>query len=119
MRTSLTLSCCFVGYTITQLLEKYKRAVVKAVMRLKNYLTFTPFRPPVFSQRVLNLKPLPPSPVAAPPEERHRGSPLILHLRLHLLFLPPAVPVMPPSCCGCLSQYTHHHLVAFLLTFFR
>ncbi|XP_029317491.1 sugar phosphate exchanger 3 isoform X2 [Cottoperca gobio] len=25
---------------------------------------------------------------------------------------------MPPSCCGCLSQYTHHHLVAFLLTFF-
>uniref|UniRef100_H3DMF8 Sugar phosphate exchanger 3 n=1 Tax=Tetraodon nigroviridis TaxID=99883 RepID=H3DMF8_TETNG len=29
-----------------------------------------------------------------------------------------AVPVMPPSCCGCLSQYTHHHLVAFLLTFF-
>ncbi|XP_077450469.1 sugar phosphate exchanger 3 isoform X2 [Stigmatopora argus] len=27
-------------------------------------------------------------------------------------------PVMPPSCCGFLSQYTHHHLVAFLLTFF-
>uniref|UniRef100_A0A7N8X933 Sugar phosphate exchanger 3 n=1 Tax=Mastacembelus armatus TaxID=205130 RepID=A0A7N8X933_9TELE len=25
---------------------------------------------------------------------------------------------MPPSCCGYLSQYTHHHLVAFLLTFF-
>ncbi|XP_068611262.1 sugar phosphate exchanger 3 [Brachionichthys hirsutus] len=25
---------------------------------------------------------------------------------------------MPPSCCGCLSQYTHHHLVVFLLTFF-
>uniref|UniRef100_A0A3Q3VN41 Sugar phosphate exchanger 3 n=1 Tax=Mola mola TaxID=94237 RepID=A0A3Q3VN41_MOLML len=25
---------------------------------------------------------------------------------------------MPPTCCGCLSQYTHHHLVAFLLTFF-
>lgn len=25
---------------------------------------------------------------------------------------------MPPLCCGCLSQYTHHHLVAFLLTFF-
>ncbi|XP_061770506.1 sugar phosphate exchanger 3 [Nerophis ophidion] len=25
---------------------------------------------------------------------------------------------MPPSCCGFLSQYTHHHLVAFLLTFF-
>ncbi|KAM4615441.1 sugar phosphate exchanger 3 [Polymixia lowei] len=25
---------------------------------------------------------------------------------------------MPPSCCGCQSQYTHHHLVAFLLTFF-
>nr|XP_057934616.1 sugar phosphate exchanger 3 [Doryrhamphus excisus]XP_057934617.1 sugar phosphate exchanger 3 [Doryrhamphus excisus]XP_057934619.1 sugar phosphate exchanger 3 [Doryrhamphus excisus]XP_057934620.1 sugar phosphate exchanger 3 [Doryrhamphus excisus]XP_057934621.1 sugar phosphate exchanger 3 [Doryrhamphus excisus]XP_057934622.1 sugar phosphate exchanger 3 [Doryrhamphus excisus] len=25
---------------------------------------------------------------------------------------------MPPSCCGCLSQYTHHHLVTFLLTFF-
>uniref|UniRef100_A0A672GXB5 Sugar phosphate exchanger 3 n=1 Tax=Salarias fasciatus TaxID=181472 RepID=A0A672GXB5_SALFA len=31
---------------------------------------------------------------------------------------PPAAPVMPPSCCGCLSQYTHHHLVVFLLTFF-
>uniref|UniRef100_A0A4W6FKG9 Sugar phosphate exchanger 3 n=2 Tax=Lates calcarifer TaxID=8187 RepID=A0A4W6FKG9_LATCA len=31
---------------------------------------------------------------------------------------PPAAPVMPPSCCGYLSQYTHHHLVAFLLTFF-
>ncbi|TNN71911.1 Sugar phosphate exchanger 3 [Liparis tanakae] len=27
-------------------------------------------------------------------------------------------PVMPPLCCGYLSQYTHHHLVAFLLTFF-
>lgn len=40
-------------------------------------------------------------------------------LVLHLLFLPLAVPVMPPSCCGCLSQYTHHHLVTFLLTFFR
>lgn len=25
---------------------------------------------------------------------------------------------MPSSCCGYLSQYTHHHLVAFLLTFF-
>uniref|UniRef100_A0A8C5HUF5 Sugar phosphate exchanger 3 n=1 Tax=Gouania willdenowi TaxID=441366 RepID=A0A8C5HUF5_GOUWI len=25
---------------------------------------------------------------------------------------------MPPSCRGCLSQYTHHHLVVFLLTFF-
>uniref|UniRef100_A0A3B4XB26 Sugar phosphate exchanger 3 n=1 Tax=Seriola lalandi dorsalis TaxID=1841481 RepID=A0A3B4XB26_SERLL len=25
---------------------------------------------------------------------------------------------MPPSCCGYLSQYTHHHLVTFLLTFF-
>ncbi|XP_007578357.1 sugar phosphate exchanger 3 [Poecilia formosa] len=25
---------------------------------------------------------------------------------------------MPPSCFGCLSQYTHHHLVVFLLTFF-
>ncbi|TWW64562.1 sugar phosphate exchanger 3 [Takifugu flavidus] len=25
---------------------------------------------------------------------------------------------MPPSCCGCLSQYTHHHLLTFLLTFF-
>ncbi|XP_056281107.1 sugar phosphate exchanger 3 isoform X1 [Pseudoliparis swirei] len=25
---------------------------------------------------------------------------------------------MPPLCCGYLSQYTHHHLVAFLLTFF-
>ncbi|XP_075967531.1 sugar phosphate exchanger 3 [Anarhichas minor] len=25
---------------------------------------------------------------------------------------------MPPSCCGYLSQYTHHHLVVFLLTFF-
>ncbi|XP_054480467.1 sugar phosphate exchanger 3 [Anoplopoma fimbria] len=25
---------------------------------------------------------------------------------------------MPPPCCGYLSQYTHHHLVAFLLTFF-
>uniref|UniRef100_A0A3P9JYB8 Major facilitator superfamily (MFS) profile domain-containing protein n=1 Tax=Oryzias latipes TaxID=8090 RepID=A0A3P9JYB8_ORYLA len=25
---------------------------------------------------------------------------------------------MPPSCCGCLSQYTHHHLAVFLLTFF-
>lgn len=25
---------------------------------------------------------------------------------------------MPPLCCGCLSQYTHHHLAAFLLTFF-
>uniref|UniRef100_A0A8C6KKD1 Sugar phosphate exchanger 3 n=1 Tax=Nothobranchius furzeri TaxID=105023 RepID=A0A8C6KKD1_NOTFU len=25
---------------------------------------------------------------------------------------------MPPSYCGYLSQYTHHHLVVFLLTFF-
>ncbi|CAI5635798.1 sugar phosphate exchanger 3 [Oreochromis niloticus] len=25
---------------------------------------------------------------------------------------------MPPSCCASLSQYTHHHLVVFLLTFF-
>ncbi|TDG96784.1 hypothetical protein EPR50_G00232340 [Perca flavescens] len=25
---------------------------------------------------------------------------------------------MPPPCCGYLSQYTHHHLVVFLLTFF-
>ncbi|KAM9823632.1 sugar phosphate exchanger 3 [Neosynchiropus ocellatus] len=25
---------------------------------------------------------------------------------------------MPPSCCGYLSQYTHHHLIVFLLTFF-
>ncbi|XP_062338807.1 sugar phosphate exchanger 3 [Osmerus eperlanus] len=25
---------------------------------------------------------------------------------------------MPPPCCGFLSQFTHHHLVAFLLTFF-
>ncbi|XP_017280372.1 sugar phosphate exchanger 3 [Kryptolebias marmoratus] len=25
---------------------------------------------------------------------------------------------MPPSCCGYLSQFTHHHLVVFLLTFF-
>ncbi|KAG7455805.1 hypothetical protein MATL_G00244910 [Megalops atlanticus] len=25
---------------------------------------------------------------------------------------------MSPPCCGFLSQYTHHHLVAFLLTFF-
>ncbi|CAB1412357.1 unnamed protein product [Pleuronectes platessa] len=25
---------------------------------------------------------------------------------------------MPPLCCGYLSQYTNHHLVAFLLTFF-
>ncbi|KAM9845898.1 sugar phosphate exchanger 3 [Aulostomus maculatus] len=25
---------------------------------------------------------------------------------------------MPPLCCGYLSQYTHHHLVVFLLTFF-
>ncbi|KAF6718547.1 Sugar phosphate exchanger 3 [Oryzias melastigma] len=25
---------------------------------------------------------------------------------------------MPPSRCGCLSQYTHHHLAVFLLTFF-
>ncbi|XP_053718242.1 sugar phosphate exchanger 3 isoform X2 [Synchiropus splendidus] len=25
---------------------------------------------------------------------------------------------MPPSCCGHLSQYTHHHLIVFLLTFF-
>ncbi|XP_034019660.1 sugar phosphate exchanger 3 [Thalassophryne amazonica] len=25
---------------------------------------------------------------------------------------------MPPSCCGCLSQYTYHHLAVFLLTFF-
>ncbi|XP_076007733.1 sugar phosphate exchanger 3 [Genypterus blacodes] len=24
---------------------------------------------------------------------------------------------MPPPCCGHLSQYTHHHLVVFLLTF--
>ncbi|KAF0029570.1 hypothetical protein F2P81_018675 [Scophthalmus maximus] len=29
-----------------------------------------------------------------------------------------AVPGMPPPCCGYLSQYTNHHLVAFLLTFF-
>uniref|UniRef100_A0A8C9SIT8 Sugar phosphate exchanger 3 n=2 Tax=Scleropages formosus TaxID=113540 RepID=A0A8C9SIT8_SCLFO len=27
-------------------------------------------------------------------------------------------PVMSPPCCGFLSQYTHHHLVTFLLTFF-
>lgn len=25
---------------------------------------------------------------------------------------------MPPMCCGFLSQFTHHHLVVFLLTFF-
>ncbi|XP_008314101.1 sugar phosphate exchanger 3 [Cynoglossus semilaevis] len=25
---------------------------------------------------------------------------------------------MPSPCCGCLSQYTNHHLVAFFLTFF-
>lgn len=25
---------------------------------------------------------------------------------------------MPPSCCGSQSQYTHHHLVTFSLTFF-
>ncbi|KAA8580052.1 hypothetical protein FQN60_005587 [Etheostoma spectabile] len=39
-------------------------------------------------------------------------------LVLHLLYFPSAAPVMPPSCCGYLSQYTHHHLVVFLLTFF-
>uniref|UniRef100_A0A673YE42 Sugar phosphate exchanger 3 n=1 Tax=Salmo trutta TaxID=8032 RepID=A0A673YE42_SALTR len=27
-------------------------------------------------------------------------------------------PVMSSPCCGFLAQYTHHHLVAFLLTFF-
>lgn len=58
------------------------------------------------------------------PSLSHRCSPLktpinTSFLVLHLLFLPLAVPVMPPTCCGCLSQYTHHHLVAFLLTFFR
>ncbi|KAG7496187.1 sugar phosphate exchanger 3 [Solea senegalensis] len=29
-----------------------------------------------------------------------------------------AAPVMPSPCCGYLSQYTNHHLVVFLLTFF-
>ncbi|XP_023666162.1 sugar phosphate exchanger 3 isoform X1 [Paramormyrops kingsleyae] len=34
------------------------------------------------------------------------------------LCLHPETPVMSPPCCRFLSQYTHHHLIAFLLTFF-
>ncbi|KAJ8381997.1 hypothetical protein SKAU_G00027750 [Synaphobranchus kaupii] len=50
----------------------------------------------------------PPSPAAAPFSRQKTCTPLLLLQTL----------VMSPPCDGFLSQYTHHHLVAFLLTFF-
>ncbi|CAB1333729.1 unnamed protein product [Coregonus sp. 'balchen'] len=39
-------------------------------------------------------------------------------IHLHPLLSLLVTPVMSSPCCGFLAQYTHHHLVAFLLTFF-